>query len=118
MIYLGYVNDNYYAFHYMTNDISQELFGIALTTLGLSIFLFINGSLVVVAFFKLRTYREIENIKWVKETIKQIENKDLRFFFRANNYIDSEDYKKYNELNFEGLNAEDSTNKKVFIKKL
>ena len=83
MIYLGYVNDNYYAFHYMTNDISQELFGIALTTLGLSIFLFINGSLVVVAFFKLRTYREIENIKWVKETIKQIENKDLRFFFRG-----------------------------------
>jgi hypothetical protein len=51
-----------------------------------------------VAFFKLRTYREIEMIKWEKETIKKIEQKDLRFFFRPDNYIDSDDYKKYNEM--------------------
>jgi len=64
-----------------------------------------------VAFFKLRTYREIEMIKWEKDTIRKIEQKDLRFFFRPDNYIDSDDYKKYNEINDESNSIEVKENK-------
>ena len=97
----------------MTDFISQELFGIALTTLALSLFLCLNGSLVVIAFFKLRTFREIEMIKW--DTIRNIEQKELRFFFRGNNYIDSEDYKRYNEINEENLKAEQESKLKNML---
>ncbi len=86
-----WIKNNTKVFYYSDNILSETLFGISIIYIFMIIFLFSNASFAIVAYFRLRTPNEISEISTNLATIKAIEDKERRFFFADNVFIDSDD---------------------------
>lgn len=75
----------------MTTLVAEQLFGISIIYLGITIFLFLNGILALLTYMKLNTDAELGRIKTDLNSIKAMENKEKNFFYANTKYIETED---------------------------
>jgi Na+/melibiose symporter-like transporter len=78
-------------FFYGRDSISEECFGISIIFIVVTIFLFMNAALSIMNYYKLSSDAELSQIKKKLSTIKAIEEKELKYFYKDNKYIDSDD---------------------------
>jgi hypothetical protein len=78
-------------FYYGKDLISEECFGISIIFIVVTVFLFMNASLSILSYYKLNSDNELSKIKIEANTIKAIEEKELKFFYKDNKYIETED---------------------------
>jgi hypothetical protein len=86
-----FMKSNERVFHYARSLIAEEFFGLSIVYLGMAIFLFINASIATLVFIKLRTEKELSEIRNNLLTIKSIEDRERKYFFKAYDYIETED---------------------------
>ena len=84
-------NNQTKVFLFSKSLLGEEFFGMSILLLGLTIFLFINGSLTMLTFFNLRTNQELAYIKNNLNNIDALEAKEKKFFYATDEYIETND---------------------------
>lgn len=87
----SFVRNTTKVFVFSRSLLAEEFFGLSIVLIGLVLFLLVNASVTVVIFLRLRTNKELSEIKSNLNTIKSIEDKERRYFFQPNKYIETED---------------------------
>lgn len=88
---IEYIKSINKVFYFSRELLGEEFFGLSIVYVAITIFLFVNACLTMLTFFHLRSNKEISEIKINLITINSLEQNELKFFYKSNRNIETED---------------------------
>lgn len=98
----SFVRNTTKVFHFSKALMATQFFGSSIIFMTCTIFIFINFTLLIVGLLKLRSDKELGDLRDLVNTIKTIEEKERKYFFKPNVFIETDDAKMM------GLDEEES----------